>query len=45
VAVASVIIETLAGLGLHYPKVDDVKRAELKAARAQLMGGTRKRGV
>ncbi len=45
VAVASVIIETLAGLGLHYPKVDDAKRAELKAARAQLMGGTRKRGV
>ncbi|MGH8619278.1 MAG: polyphosphate kinase 2 family protein [Burkholderiales bacterium] len=38
VAVAAVIIETLAGLGLQYPKVDAAKRAELKAARALLLG-------
>jgi PPK2 family polyphosphate:nucleotide phosphotransferase len=36
--VAAAVIDALAGLGLHYPVVDDAKRAELKAARALLLG-------
>ncbi len=36
-AVASVIIDTLSGLDLHYPTVDAKRIAELHDARAQLM--------
>ena len=39
--VAAAVIDALAGLGLHYPAVDDAKRAELKAARALLTGNNR----
>jgi PPK2 family polyphosphate:nucleotide phosphotransferase len=41
--VAAAIIDALAGLGLHYPVVDDAKRAELKAARALLLGNNGRR--
>ena len=36
VVVAAAIIDALAGLDLHYPKVDKAKRAALAAARKQL---------
>jgi PPK2 family polyphosphate:nucleotide phosphotransferase len=36
--VAAAVIHTLEGLGLHFPKVDEAKRKELKAARALLVG-------
>ncbi|MSR43774.1 MAG: polyphosphate kinase 2 family protein [Phycisphaerales bacterium] len=35
-AVAGVVIDTLSSLGLHYPKVDAQRIADLKAARASL---------
>jgi PPK2 family polyphosphate:nucleotide phosphotransferase len=34
--VAAAVVDTLQGLKLHYPEVDDAKRAELQAARAAL---------
>jgi hypothetical protein len=34
--VADAIVDTLESLDLHYPKVDDAKRAELDAARKLL---------
>jgi PPK2 family polyphosphate:nucleotide phosphotransferase len=37
VIVAAAIIDTLAGLGLHYPRVDKAKRRELAAARRALL--------
>jgi PPK2 family polyphosphate:nucleotide phosphotransferase len=37
VVVAAAIIDTLAGLGLHYPKVSKAKRVELAAARRALL--------
>jgi polyphosphate kinase 2 (PPK2 family) len=37
IVVAAAVIEALAGLDLHYPKVDAAKRRELSAVRAQLM--------
>jgi polyphosphate kinase 2 (PPK2 family) len=37
VVVASAVIETLAGLKLAYPRVDDAKRAEISSARKALM--------
>jgi PPK2 family polyphosphate:nucleotide phosphotransferase len=37
VIVAAAIIDTLASLGLHYPKVDKAKRKELAAARRALV--------
>lgn len=39
-AVADAIIDALEGLGLHFPKVDEAKRKELKAARALLVGSS-----
>jgi len=41
VVVAGAIIEGLLSLDLHYPKVDDAKKAELVAARAELTSGAR----
>jgi PPK2 family polyphosphate:nucleotide phosphotransferase len=38
VVVASAVIETLAGLNLAYPRVDDAKLAEIAAAKRALMG-------
>jgi PPK2 family polyphosphate:nucleotide phosphotransferase len=38
-AVAAAVIETLAALGLHYPKVGKGKLKELAAAKRALMGG------
>ena len=38
-AVADVIVETLEGLGLHFPEVSEVQRQELQRARALLEGG------
>jgi PPK2 family polyphosphate:nucleotide phosphotransferase len=37
VVVSSAVIETLAGLNLAYPRVDDAKRAEISSARKALM--------
>ncbi len=37
--VAAAVIDTLEALDLHYPRVDDAKKEELKAARAILTGG------
>ncbi len=37
IAVASAIVDALDDLGLHYPEVDDAKRAELAEARKRLM--------
>jgi PPK2 family polyphosphate:nucleotide phosphotransferase len=37
-AVASAIVDTLAKLDLHYPKVDGARRKALKAARRELLG-------
>ncbi len=37
IAVAGIIIDTLASLGLHYPKVDEGRLAQLKEARESLM--------
>ena len=39
VVVAAAVIDTLAALDLHYPKVDKAKRKELAAARQALLGG------
>jgi PPK2 family polyphosphate:nucleotide phosphotransferase len=39
VVVAAAVIDTLAGLDLHYPKVDKVRLKELAAARRELEGG------
>jgi len=36
--VAAAVIDTLAGLNLAYPKVDDAKRAEIASARKALVG-------
>jgi PPK2 family polyphosphate:nucleotide phosphotransferase len=36
--VAAAVVETLAALGLHYPVVDEQKRAELRAAKRTLLG-------
>ncbi len=36
VVVAAAVIETLAGLDLHYPELDDAARSDLAAARAAL---------
>jgi polyphosphate kinase 2 (PPK2 family) len=41
--VATAIIDALAGLGVQYPKVDGAKRAELKTARALLLGNNGRR--
>ena len=41
VVVAGAIIHGLLSLDLHYPKVDDAKKAELAAARAELSGHAR----
>jgi PPK2 family polyphosphate:nucleotide phosphotransferase len=38
-AVADVIVETLEGLGLHFPEVSEAQRQELQRARALLEGG------
>ncbi|HET6898074.1 MAG TPA: polyphosphate kinase 2 family protein [Vicinamibacteria bacterium] len=38
-AVADVIVETLEGLGLHFPEVSEAQRQELQRARALLKGG------
>ena len=38
VIVASAVIETLAGLDLAYPRVDDAKLAEIATARKALTG-------
>jgi hypothetical protein len=35
--VASALVEALEGLDLHYPKIDDAAREELKKARLQLV--------
>jgi polyphosphate kinase 2 (PPK2 family) len=37
IVVAAAVIEALASLDLHYPKVDAAKRRELTAVRAQLL--------
>lgn len=37
-AVADAVVDTLEGLDLHFPKLDETKRKELKAARALLVG-------
>jgi len=37
--VADAVVDTLEGLDLHFPRVDEVKLKELKAARALLEGG------
>ena len=42
VVVASAVIETLAGLNLAYPRVDDAKLAEIAKARKALMGSNSK---
>ena len=39
VVVAAAVIDTLAGLNLHYPKVSGAKRKELAAAKEALLGG------
>jgi len=39
VVVGAAIVETLASLGLEYPKVDEAKRAELAAAKKTLLEG------
>ncbi len=36
--VAAAIIDALASLGLHYPKVDDKKLEELAAAKKSMLG-------
>jgi len=41
--VAAAIIDALASLGLHYPKVDDKKLEELAAAKKTLLSENRKR--
>ena len=42
-AVAAVIVDTLAQLELHYPVVDAAKRKALALARRELLGGSSKR--
>lgn len=42
--VAAAIIDALASLGLHYPKVDDKKLEELAAAKKTMLSENRKRG-
>jgi PPK2 family polyphosphate:nucleotide phosphotransferase len=42
--VAAAIIDALASLGLHYPKVDDKKLEELAAAKKSMLSENRKRG-
>jgi hypothetical protein len=39
VVVAAAVIDTLASLGLHYPKVTKEKRRELGAAKRGLLAG------
>jgi hypothetical protein len=39
VIVAAAIIEALASLNLHYPKVSTAKRKELAIAKETLLGG------
>jgi hypothetical protein len=41
--VAGAVIDALASLDLHYPEVDKAKRAELAAAREELVGGKKPR--
>ena len=41
VVVASAVIDALASLDLHYPKVSDAKKQELAEARNLLLGGSR----
>ncbi len=41
--VAAAIIDALASLGLHYPKVDDKKLEELAAAKKSMLGEKKKR--
>jgi PPK2 family polyphosphate:nucleotide phosphotransferase len=41
--VAGAVIDALASLDLHYPEVDKAKRAELAAARKELVGGKKPR--
>lgn len=40
--VAAAIVDALRDLDLHYPKVDEARRAELREARARLVGGKQK---
>jgi PPK2 family polyphosphate:nucleotide phosphotransferase len=42
-AVAAAVVDTLAGLGLHYPVVDAAKRKALQVARRELMRSDRGR--
>jgi PPK2 family polyphosphate:nucleotide phosphotransferase len=42
--VAAAIIDALASLGLHYPKVDDKKLEELATAKKTMLSENRKRG-
>ena len=42
-AVAAAIVDTLAGLELHYPVVDDAKRAALEEARRELLRSKKER--
>jgi hypothetical protein len=39
IVVAAAVIDTLASLGLHYPKVTKEKLRELAAAKRGLLGG------